>query len=121
MKATKETMYAVTITRVILGLVMLIPGLMKLFVMGSSAFAGMLAGLGFPAATFFAWVVIISEIIFGLAIIANYKVRLTAIPPLIIVLVAAFTVHLSMATVPNFLSHLALASMFWVYSAYDNN
>jgi putative oxidoreductase len=121
MKATNETKYAVTTTRILLGLVMLIPGLMKLFVMKPAAVTGMLSGMPLFAWApgFWAWVLILSEIIFGLAVLVNFKLRLTAIPPMIILVVAAFTAH--WANWGNMLTHLALASMYWVYSSYDND
>ena len=51
---------------------MLVPGLMKLFVMKPPAIIEMIAGLGIPAAGFFAWVLIFAEIGFGAAIISGW-------------------------------------------------
>ena len=45
--------YAGVVNRVLLGLLMLGAGLVKLFVFGSDGVAGMLSGMGFPAAPFF--------------------------------------------------------------------
>jgi putative oxidoreductase len=98
------------LNRILLGLVMLVPGLLKLFVMGSSAVVGMLSNMGFPAATFFAWVLILSEIVFGIAILANWKLKYTIWPPVIIMLVAAFTAALG--NWPTFLMHLVIASNY---------
>lgn len=98
------------INRILLGLVMLIPGLMKLFVLGPTVVVGMLAGFGFPAATFFAWVLILSEIVFGIAILANWKLNYTVWPPIVILLVAAFTAQIN--NVAQILVHIALASNY---------
>lgn len=104
-----------TINRILLGLVMLVPGLYKLYgmVTGNPFAVSMLSGLGFPAPTFFAWILILSEIIFGVAILANYKLKYTVWPPIIILVVAAFTVWLT--NVAQILVHLALASNFLVW------
>ena len=104
--------YTGTVNRVLLGLVMLIPGLLKLFVLKPDAVVGMLEGIGFPVATFFAWVLILSEIVFGIAILARWKLEYSVWPPIIIMLVAAFTV--SWANWPLVLMHLALASNYWM-------
>ena len=83
-----------TINRVLLGLLMVIPGLSKLFVSGASGVSGMLLGIGLFAWApgFWAWILILSEIFFGLAIIARWKLEYTVIPPMIILAVATFTV-----------------------------
>src|SRR3989344_2462272 len=60
---------AVKVNQVLLGLVMLIPGLYKLFVLGPSAVVAMLESFGFPVALLFAWLLIVSEIFFGAAVI----------------------------------------------------
>ena len=100
----------VTVNRILLGLVMLIPGLLKLFVSKPAGVVDMLSGMGFPAATFFAWVLILSEIVFGIAILANWKTEYTVWPPIIIMLVAAFTA--SWGKWPLFLMHLVVASNY---------
>lgn len=69
------------ISLVLLGLVMLVPGLIKLFVMKPSAITGMLSGLGFPVAALFAWILIGSEIVFGSMILMRYKLHYTVLPP----------------------------------------
>lgn len=107
-------MYIKLINRVLLGLLMLVPGLMKLFVMGPSAVTGMLSGLGFPAASFFAWILILSEIIFGLAILARWKLHYTVWPPIVIMVVAgiATLVTAGEVGVPIFLLHLVAATSY---------
>jgi uncharacterized membrane protein YphA (DoxX/SURF4 family) len=96
---------------------MLIPGLFKLFSQGPSGVGEFLSGLGFPIPLLFAWILIASEIIFGLAILARYELRYTAIPPAIIMIVAAFTVALPASNWPTFLMHIAVATNFWLLSS----
>ena len=110
------------VNRVLLGIIMLIPGLLKLFVMGPDAIGAMLTDLGFGSSGLvFAWILIFSEIVFGVAILANWKIRYTKIPPIIILLVAAFTFYLygpgsigGQANWPSILVHLGLASNYWL-------
>lgn len=103
-----------TINRILLGLVMLVPGLLKLFVIGPSAVVGMLSGnvLFSWAPSFWAWVLILSEIVFGIAILARWKLEYTVWPPIVIMLVAAFTV--AWGNWPTFLMHLVIASNYWL-------
>jgi uncharacterized membrane protein YphA (DoxX/SURF4 family) len=110
---------AMQVNWILLGLVMLIPGLLKLFVMKPAAIVGMLEAMPLlgSAPTFWAWVLILSEIIFGILILAKYKLKYTTIPPIIILLVAAFTVHWE--NWPNVLVHIALASNYWIWGLKD--
>lgn len=110
MESKKNT--AFKINWILLGLVMLIPGLLKLFVVKPAAIVDMLSGLGFPAATFFAWLLIFSEIVFGALILARWKLKYVVIPPMIILLVAGFTVYWGNWT--NMLVHLVLVSNYWL-------
>ena len=104
--------HAGTVNRILLGLLMLIPGCMKLFVIKPTAVVGMLSGIGFPAPTFFAWVLILSEIVFGIAILLKWKLQYTVWPPILIMLVAAFTV--AWGNWPTFLMHLVIASNYFM-------
>lgn len=72
MECSNHYKWMLCINRVLLGLLMLIPGIMKAM-MGPAAVGSMLATIGFPLATFFAWVLIIAEIGSGLFLIINYK------------------------------------------------
>ena len=100
------------INRILLGLVMLVPGLLKLFVYGSSSVIGMLQNIALFAwaPTFWAWVLILSEILFGAAILADWKLKYTVIPPMIILTVAAFTVN--WGSWSSFLLHLVAVSNY---------
>ena len=116
MENTKKTAW--TVNWVLLGLTMLIPGLLKLFVMKPSAVVGMLSGISLFAwaPMFWAWVLILSEIVFGAAILAKWKLKYTTIPPMIILIVAAFTVY--WGNWPTILIHLALASSYWMLGTF---
>jgi len=98
------------VNRILLGLVMLVPGLLKLFVLGPSAVAGMLAGFGFPMATFFAWLLIVVEIGSGLAVLIGWKLEYTAIAPAVILVIAGLLVYRT--DYGNLLMHLVIASNF---------
>jgi len=102
----------VVANRILLGLVMLVPGLLKLFVSGSDGVTGMLSGIALFswAPSFWAWVLILSEIVFGIAILASWRLKYTVWPPAVIMLVAAFTV--AWGNWPTFLMHLAIASNY---------
>ena len=56
----------------------------------------MLTGINFIAPTFFAWVLLLSELIFGLAVLVGYKVKYTALPLAFVMLVAEV-----MVVIPN--------------------
>lgn len=105
------------LNRIILGLLMLVPGLMKLFVMGPDAVVGMMSGIGLFswAPAFWAWVLILSEILFGIAILAKWKLKWTTIPPAIIMIVAGLTVYTS--NISSLILHLAAASNYLVWMA----
>ena len=112
MEDMKKT--AMQVNWILLGLLMLIPGLLKLFVMGPAQVVTMLSGLPVlsSAPVLFAWALILSEIIFGILILAKYKLRHTTIVPIIILLVASATVH--WGSWPSVLVHLTAASNYWL-------
>jgi uncharacterized membrane protein YphA (DoxX/SURF4 family) len=103
-------MYFKLVNRVLLGLLMLVPGLMKLLYIGPSQVAGMLSGMGFPAPTFFAWILIFAEIGSGLAILARWKLHYAVWPPVVILLVAGFVTASS--NISSLLLHLVAASNY---------
>ncbi|MDP4039612.1 MAG: DoxX family protein [Candidatus Pacearchaeota archaeon] len=107
------------VNRVILGLLMLVAGLLKLFVVKPAGVTGMLTGLGFPAPLFFAWVLLLSEIIFGIAILAKYKLEWTTWPPVIILVIAAFTA--SWANWTTLILHIVAASNYWLLGVHSMN
>ncbi len=105
-----------TVNRILLGLLMLIPGLLKLFVIKPATVVGMLSTnvLFAWAPGFWAWVLILSEIVFGIAILARWKLEYTVWPPVVIMIVAAFTA--SWGNWPTVLMHLVIASNYWLIS-----
>ena len=100
------------INRILLGLLMLVAGLYKLFVAGPSAITGMLSNIVLFAWApgFWAWVLMLSETVFGAAILAKWRLEYTVIPPMIILTVAAFTVYWGNWT--SFLLHLVAVSNY---------
>ena len=89
---------------------MLVPGLMKLFVMKPSTVVGMLTGLGFPAPSLFAWILILSEILFGVAILARWNLKYTTIAPAVIMVLAGLLVFRDQ--IPSLLVHLSMATNY---------
>jgi len=104
--------------RILLGLLMLVPGILKL-IDGGQGITGLLTTLGFPIPAVLAWIVLLSEIIFGLAILANYKLEYTVLPPMVILLVAVISTNLSgVSSWSNVIFHLVAISSYWMYGAY---
>ena len=86
-------MFSHTLLRVVLGLMFVIAGYKKFT--SPEGVVGMVSGLIFPLSTFptfFAWVLILSELVFGALIIVGWKVKYTAWPLAFIMLVAEVTV-----------------------------
>ncbi len=102
------------VNRILLGLLMLVPGLTKLFVNGSDTVIKMLSGnaLFSWSPTFWAWVLILSEIVFGIAILAKWKLQHSVWPPIVIMLVVAFTI--SWGNWSSFIMHLVIASNYFM-------
>lgn len=112
-------MCAKLVNRILLGLLMLVPGVIKLFIFKPAGVTQMLSGLGFPIPGFFAWILILSEIIFGLAILANWKLEYTAWPPVIILVIAGLiTPDWSNPQYPTILLHLVAASNYWLLASW---
>jgi putative oxidoreductase len=86
--------WGLTILRVVVGIVFLVHGSQKLFLMGFGGVAGMMEGLGVPAPGLFAVIVTLVEVLGGLALILGLFTRLAAIPLAVDMLVATLTVHL---------------------------
>ena len=84
--------YGLAILRIVAGLLFLLPGIMKL--MDPAGITGMLTGLGFPAPSFLAWILLLSEIIFGASLIVGWKTKYATWPLVIVLLVATLTVAL---------------------------
>jgi len=112
--------YSPTILRFFLGLLFVIPGFQKL--MNPSMITGMLEGLGFPAPTMMAWILLLSEIVFGMAILTGFRLNYSVWPLVFILLVAIITVHIPawlqakpMALIGLILHFLGMASLVSIY------
>ena len=86
--------WGLAILRVVVGIVFLVHGFQKLFLMGFGGVAGMMEGLGVPAPGLFAIILTLVELLGGLALILGLFTRVVAIPLAVDMLVATLTVHL---------------------------
>ncbi len=94
--------YAPTILRIGLGLLFIIPGLAKLA--NPQMIIGMLTGMGIPAPALAGWLVLLSEIIFGAALLAGWRLKKVVWPLVLILVVALFMVH-----IPNWIAAAPMA------------
>lgn len=90
--------WASLFARLALGIVMVVHGAGKLFGIGPSAMpmadvAGMIADLGFPAASLFAWVVALVEFGGGILVLLGLFTRYAALAIAVDMLVATTLVH----------------------------
>lgn len=92
MKNSEKHMIGHTLLRVAIGLMFIVTGFNK--VTGIDGVVGMLTGLGFPAASMFAWILALSELIFGALIFIGYKTKYTTWPLAFVLLIAELTVVL---------------------------
>lgn len=85
-----KTKILMIVNTILLGLLMLIPGLMKAFSLGPSGVSGMLSGMFLFswAPMFWAWILLLAEIGSGIAILARWKLEYVAYFPVIILSVA---------------------------------
>ncbi len=108
--------YSPLILRVILGLMFVVAGANKL--LNPQGIIGMLSGAGFFLPTVWGWLVILSEVLFGLAVLAGWKLRYTVWPLALIMAVAIIIVSIPNITKnpSSFFFHLlaigALVSLF---------
>ena len=95
--------WGLTILRVVVGIVFLVHGFQKLFLMGFDGVAGMMEGLGVPGPGLFAVIVTLVELLGGLSLILGLFTRFAAIPLAVDMLVATLTVHLpnGFSVLPN--------------------
>lgn len=104
---------------IFLGLVMLIPGLLKLFVMGPKAVSMMLSNISIFAWApgVFAWLLILIEIVSGVMILAKWKVNYASFAGALIILLATLTVHVKWSAIgatgwSNVILHLIVFAEF---------
>lgn len=101
---------AILTNRIILGLLMLIPGIFNIIAIGDVA-------TSFPYGAFWAWVLVLSQLVFGLAVLIGWKMKYTALPPALILILAASLVWWT--NWPQVLLHFAAASNYVVFSVMD--
>ncbi len=100
--------YGPFVLRLIIGLLFLVVGISKL--MNPNGIIEMLGNLGFPAAGFFGWLVIVCEIVFGLAVLLGLWTKWTVWPLVIILLVALIVVYVPAL---NFADPSTTINLFW--------
>ena len=100
---TAQSWFAVPL-RLIVGYGFFSHGMAKLE-RGADHFSAILAAIGMPFADLLSWATIIVEVVGGLILLAGALIPLAAVPMIIIILVATFTVHL-----PNGFSSIKLMS-----------
>jgi putative oxidoreductase len=83
--------------RIGIGGLFLITGIMK--IMNPPAIIGMLDNLGFPGPTFWAWLLILAELLCGAAVLTGFRLKWTTIP-LAIVMIVAIAVNLDQIMIP---------------------
>ena len=86
--------WGVTILRVVVGVVFLVHGAQKLFVIGIPGVASFLGSLGVPVPMLSALVVSCVELVGGLVLVLGLFTRWAAIPLAVDMAVALLTVHL---------------------------
>lgn len=84
--------YAPTVLRLFLGLLFILAGLGKL--MDPDKIINLLQGLGFLIPVVLGWVLLLSEIIFGIAVLFGWYVKYAVWPLVFIMVVATLTVVL---------------------------
>jgi putative oxidoreductase len=87
------------VLRIVLGLLFIVPGISKL--MDPSGIIGMLSGLGIPIAGFFGWILLLSEIVFGLSLVIGWKTEYTTWPLLVVLVGATFLVAIPSINMSN--------------------
>lgn len=104
MKINKYTDYALTSMRLILGLLFFLPGLNKLMgLMGEGHMIAQMIGLPL------AWILAITELVFGAFLILGFKTKIAAIP-----LSAVMLGAIVLAVVPSFATDpMAMISLFF--------
>ena len=85
--------WGTTVLRAAVGLVFVVHGAQKLFVMGPAALAGFFGSLGIPLPELNAYAVIAIELLGGLAVIAGFGTRVIAALFAAVMAVAIATVH----------------------------
>lgn len=110
MENDKCYVYMAQVNRVLLGLTMLVAGILKLFVIKPAGVVGMLTSLGFPAPSVLTWVLIVVELLAGIAFLADKYLKYASIGAAIVLILAAFTAYKGQWS--TILLHLTAASNY---------
>ena len=107
--------WALLIARLVLGVIFIAHGGQKLFEMGVGQVAGFFEGVGIPLPAFFAWVVSLTELFGGIAVLIGLFTRYAAVGIAIVMVVAIFTVKLKVGLIgargPGYELDLALLAL----------
>ncbi len=95
--------------RIAVGILFIVSGIVKLFIMGPTAVGQFFGGIGIPAPLFFAYLVGLVELLGGIAVLIGFWTRLAAILLSAVMLVAMFTAHL-----PDLLNWPGGFTNFWL-------
>jgi putative oxidoreductase len=90
---TRQAAWGTTILRMALGLIFLVHGAQKLFVLGPATIAASFSQIGIPLPAANAYLVIAVELLGGIAMIAGLGVRVVGALFTVVMLVAIATVH----------------------------
>ena len=85
-----KSKYGPSVLRLGVGVLFLVAGLMKLS--NPSGVTQMLGGIGFPAPVFWAWLLIIVEIVCGALVLLGWKLKYATVPLVVVIVVAILTV-----------------------------
>ena len=101
--------YGPSLVRLAIAALFLNAGINKL--MKPDGIIGLLTSQGFPLPMFLGWVVLLSEIIFGVCVLVGWKVKYTAWPLVVIMLIAGFAVvGISSQSATSFIFHMVAAA-----------
>ncbi len=92
--SSKWAGFAPLVLRLVTGIIFALHGYQKLTEMGIAGTAGFLDGIGFPAAPFFAVVLIVAELLGGILLILGVFTHWVAKILAVVAVVALVTVHL---------------------------
>jgi putative oxidoreductase len=110
------TGYVPTLLRIGIAFLFIPSGIKKL--LSPSNFANFLNQIGIPVPAFFTWIVLLSEILFGLAVLAGWNIKYAIWPLLIILIIAMIFVTIPSGDFSGIAFHLlailVLISLFLV-------
>ena len=96
--------------RIGVGGIFLTTGIMK--ILNPPMVVGMLENMGFPGPAFWAWLLILAELLCGAAVLVGFKLKWTTIPLAIVMIVAMSTVGQQMIILNNAVILSGLVSLW---------